>query len=71
MRIIMHEEHLANAEDVARHDSAARVLGWLARTFPVQIEALNRYRSHATYGDGALIICAIERSSERDPPRRC
>src|SRR6476646_11493458 len=39
--------HLANADDLAQHDSAARALGRLARTFPAQIEALNRYRSHA------------------------
>src|SRR5439155_20573704 len=39
--------HLANAEDIARQDSAGRALGRLARTFPAQIEALNRYRSHA------------------------
>ena len=37
--------HLAKAEDIAQHDSAARALGRLARTFPAQIEALNRYRS--------------------------
>ena len=37
--------HLANADDIARQDSAGRVLGRLARTFPAQIEALNRYRS--------------------------
>jgi hypothetical protein len=37
---------LATADDLARHDSAARALGRLARTFPAQIEALNRYRSH-------------------------
>jgi hypothetical protein len=37
---------LATADDIARHDSAARALGRLARTFPAQIEALNRYRSH-------------------------
>lgn len=36
---------LANADDVARQDSAARALGRLARTFPAQIEALDRYRS--------------------------
>ena len=40
--------HLANAEDLAQHDSAARALGRLARTFPAQIEALNRYRSQAS-----------------------
>ena len=38
--------HLADADDLAQHDSAARALGRLARTFPAQIEALNRYRSH-------------------------
>src|SRR6201991_1784585 len=38
-------QHLAMADDLARHDSAARALGRLARTFPAQIEALNRYRS--------------------------
>ena len=31
--------HLANADDLAQHDSAARALGRLARTFPAQIEA--------------------------------
>jgi hypothetical protein len=36
---------LANADDIARQDSAARALGRLARTFPAQIEALNRYRN--------------------------
>lgn len=45
-------QHLANAEDIAR-DSAARALGRLARTFPAQIEALNRYRSH---GDPAITV---------------
>jgi len=38
---------LANADDVACQDSAARALGRLARTFPAQIEALNRHRSHS------------------------
>ena len=38
-------QHLATADDLAQHDSAARALGRLARTFPAQIEALNRYRS--------------------------
>jgi hypothetical protein len=46
-------QHLANAEDIARHDSAARALGRLARTFPAQIEALNRYRSH---GEPAITV---------------
>src|SRR5437660_7118040 len=45
--------HLANAQDIARHDSAARALGRLARTFPAQIEALNRYRSH---GEPAITV---------------
>ena len=39
--------HLANANDIAQHDSAARALGRLARTFPAQIEALNRHRSQS------------------------
>src|SRR6266508_305072 len=38
---------LANAEDIARQDSAGRALGRLARTFPAQIEALNRYRNNS------------------------
>nr|WP_249779276.1 hypothetical protein [Bradyrhizobium sediminis] len=38
--------HLANAEDIAQQDSAGRALGRLARTFPAQIEALNRYRDN-------------------------
>jgi hypothetical protein len=45
--------HLANAEDLAQHDSAARALGRLARTFPAQIDALNRYRSH---GEPAVTV---------------
>jgi hypothetical protein len=36
---------LATAGDVARQDSASRALARLSRTFPAQIEALNRYRS--------------------------
>jgi hypothetical protein len=46
-------QHLAMAEDLAQHDSAARALGRLARTFPAQIEALNRYRSH---GEPAITV---------------
>src|SRR5438105_12153677 len=46
-------QHLANAEDIAQHDSAARALGRLARTFPAQIEALNRHRSH---GEPAITV---------------
>ena len=45
--------HLAGAEDVARRDSASRALGRLARTFPAQIEALNRYRNH---GEPAITV---------------
>src|SRR6266545_7307763 len=39
--------HLANAEDIARQDSAGRALGRLARTFPAQMEALNRHRNNS------------------------
>jgi hypothetical protein len=46
-------QHLATADDLAQHDSAARALGRLARTFPAQIEALNRYRSH---GEPAITV---------------
>jgi hypothetical protein len=45
--------HLANADDLAQHDNAARALGRLARTFPAQIEALNRYRSQ---GEPAITV---------------
>jgi hypothetical protein len=45
--------HLASAQDIAQHDSAARALGRLARTFPAQIEALNRYRSN---GEPAITV---------------
>src|SRR5256885_673149 len=45
--------HLAHADDLAQHDSAARALGRLARTFPAQIEALNRYRSQ---GEPAITV---------------
>jgi hypothetical protein len=57
--------HLANAEDVARQDSAGRALGRLARTFPAQIEALNRNRNNGwpavmvqnvSVGDGGKAI---------------
>src|SRR5512140_1754234 len=57
--------HLANASDLAQHDSAARALGRLARTFPAQIEALNRHRSqnepaitvqNVSVGDGGKAI---------------
>jgi len=45
--------HLAHAQDVAQQDCAGRALGRLARTFPAQIEALNRYRSH---GEPAITV---------------
>jgi hypothetical protein len=45
--------HLANAEDIARQESAGRALGRLARTFPAQIEALNRYRNN---GEPAITV---------------
>ncbi|MTV16181.1 MULTISPECIES: hypothetical protein [Bradyrhizobium] len=45
--------HLAHARDLAQHDSAARALGRLARTFPAQIEVLNRYRSR---GEPAITV---------------
>src|ERR1700738_4955099 len=57
--------HLASAEDIAQQDSAGRALGRLARTFPAQIEALNRYRNHGepaitaqnvSVGDGGQAI---------------
>jgi len=44
---------LANADDIARQDSAARALGRLVRTFPAQIEALNRYRNN---GEPAITV---------------
>jgi hypothetical protein len=40
--------HLANAEDVVQQESSGRALGRLGRTFPAQIEALNRYRNNGT-----------------------
>jgi hypothetical protein len=57
--------HLATADDVAQQDSAARALGRLARTFPAQMEALNRHRNHGgpaitvqnvSVGDGGKAI---------------
>lgn len=56
---------LAIAGDAARRDSAARAMGRLARTFPAQIEALNRHRCHGgpaitvqnvSVGDGGKAI---------------
>jgi hypothetical protein len=37
---------LAGAQDVVQQESAGRALGRLARIFPGQIEALNRYRNN-------------------------
>jgi hypothetical protein len=48
--------HLANAEDIAQQDSAGRILGRLARTFPAQIEALNRCRSN---GEPAITMQTV------------
>ncbi|CAN7260069.1 hypothetical protein LJR220_001150 [Bradyrhizobium sp. LjRoot220] len=56
--------HLAGA-NAARHDSAVRALGMLARTFPAQVEALTRYRNkgepaitvqNVSVGDGGKAI---------------
>ena len=44
---------LANAKDAAQQDSAGRLLSRLARTFPAQIEALNRNRSR---GEPAITV---------------
>jgi hypothetical protein len=44
---------LANAKDAAQRDSAGRILSRLARTFPAQIEALNRHRSR---GEPAITV---------------
>jgi hypothetical protein len=55
----------ANSDDLAQQDSAGRLLSRLARTFPAQIEALNRYRSqrepaikvqNVSVGDGGKAI---------------
>jgi hypothetical protein len=44
---------LAFAGDLERQDSASRALAKLARIFPAQIEALNRYRSN---GERAITV---------------
>ncbi|MDP1867713.1 MAG: hypothetical protein Q8L13_15445 [Bradyrhizobium sp.] len=46
-------QQLANADDLAQQDTAARSLGRLSRTFPAQIEALSRYRSR---GEPAITV---------------
>ncbi|MEA2918719.1 MAG: hypothetical protein QOJ15_10800, partial [Bradyrhizobium sp.] len=38
---------------IARQDSAGRALGRLVRTFPAQMEALNRYRNN---GEPAITV---------------
>jgi hypothetical protein len=48
---------LATADDLARHDSASRALGRLARTFPAQVDALNRYRSR---GEPAITMQNVQ-----------
>ena len=57
--------HLANTNDIARQESAGRALSRLARTFPAQIEALNRHRNNrepavtvqnVSVGDGGRAI---------------
>ena len=57
--------HLANTNDIARQESAGRALSRLARTFPAQIEALNRHRNNrepavtvqnVSVGDGGKAI---------------
>jgi hypothetical protein len=45
--------HVAIADDIARQDSAVRALGRLARTFPAQIDTLNRYRNN---GEPAITV---------------
>lgn len=44
---------LANADDIARHDSASRALGRLSRTFAAQMEALTRHRNN---GEPAITV---------------
>jgi hypothetical protein len=44
---------LASSKDIACQESAGRALGRLARTFPAQIEALNRYRNN---GEPAITV---------------
>ncbi|MCP3471554.1 hypothetical protein NLM33_14575 [Bradyrhizobium sp. CCGUVB1N3] len=46
-------QHLAGADNIQCQDSAARALGKLVRTFPAQIEALNRYRNK---GEPAITV---------------
>jgi len=45
--------HFACAQDAVQQESSGRALGRLARTFPAQIEALNRYRNN---GEPAITV---------------
>jgi hypothetical protein len=45
--------HLASAGDIASLDNFVRALGRLARTFPAQVEALNRHRNN---GEPAITV---------------
>jgi hypothetical protein len=46
--VTMRNAHqLGRTEDPALQDSAGRALSRLARTFPAQIDALNRYRNNS------------------------
>jgi len=65
-------QHLATAKDLAHTTAPRRALGRLARTFPAQIEALNRYRSHGepaitmqnvSVGDGGNPKLSVARKS--------
>jgi hypothetical protein len=48
--------HLASASDLANQDSASRALAKLVRTFPTQVEALNRYRNN---GERAITVQSL------------
>ncbi len=47
---------LAFADDIPRQDSASRALAKLARIFPAQVEALNRYRNN---GERAITVQSL------------
>lgn len=48
--------HLACANDIVSQDSASRALAKLVRTFPAQVEALNRYRNN---GERAITVQSL------------
>jgi hypothetical protein len=65
VHVMTMRSQLGNTNDIARQESAGRALGRLARTFPAQIEALNRYRNNGqpaitvqnvSVGDGGKAI---------------